>query len=122
MYYVIKKQLDRLPSTFIGFATEKYIASKTNKNIIFLFSVDGKIVRKWVKLEDIVLLTEDKEYFLKIMKDFRAVEEQQKALVEAAQKKLEESMINFSETMQAHINDYEEIRDSSDVPDILKSL
>jgi hypothetical protein len=122
MYYVIKKQLDRLPSTFIGFATEKYIASKTNENVIFLFSIDGKVVRKWVKLKDIVLLTEDKEYFLKIMKQFKAVEEQQKALVEEAQKSLEQSMTNFADTMHAHISDYEEIRDSSDVPDILKNL
>lgn len=122
MYYVIKKQHNKLPSTFLGFATEKYIASKANRNIIFLFNIDGKVVRKWVKLDDIILLTEDKEYFLKIMREFRAVEEQQKKLVEAAQKKLEESMITFSETMQAHINDYEEIRDSSDVPDILKHI
>jgi len=122
MYYVIKKQPAKFPSSFMAFGVEKYIASKTNENVIFLFSHEGKIVRKWVKLKDIILLTDNKEYFLKIMKEFKAVEEQQKALVEEAQKNLEESMINFSETMQAHINDYEEIRDSSDVPDILKSL
>lgn len=122
MYYVIKKQLDKLPSTFIGFATEKYIASKTNKNVIFLFRHEGKVIRKWVKLEDIILLTDDKAYFLKIMKQFREVEQQQQALVEEAQKSLEASMTNFAETMQAEINEYEEIRDSSDVPDILKHL
>ena len=122
MYYVIKKQLNKLPSTFIGFATKKYIASKTNKNVIFLFSKDGKVIRKWVKLDEIILLTEDKEYFLKIMKQFKAVEEQQKALVEEAQQNLEQTMTNFTETMQAQIHDFEEIRDSSDVPDILKHL
>ena len=122
MYYVIKKQLDKLPNTFIGFATEKYIASKTSKNVIFLFNIDGKVVRKWVKLEDIILLTEDKEYFQKILAEFRSVQEQQKKLVEAAQQKLQKCMTNFAETMHAHINDYEEIRDSSDVPDILKHL
>lgn len=122
MYYVIKKQLDKPPHTFIGFAAHKYIASKTNENVIFLFSQDGKVIRKWVKLVEIVLLTEDKEYFLKIMQEFKAVEEQQRALVEEAQKNLELTMINFTETMHAHINDYEEIRDSSDVPDLLKNL
>ena len=75
-----------------------------------------------MKLDEIVLLTEDKEYFLKIMKQFKAVEEQQKALVEEAQRNLEQTMTNFAETMQAQINDFEEIRDSSDVPDILKEL
>lgn len=122
MYYVIKKQVNKLPNTFIGFATEKYIASKTNKNVIFLFRHEGKVVRKWVKLEEIILLTEDKEYFLKVMKRFKAVEEQQQALVDEAQKQLESSMTNFAKNMQAEINDYEEIRDSSDVPDILKDL
>ena len=122
MYYVIKKQLDKLPSTFISFAVEKYIASKTNKNVIFLFSKDGKIIRKWVKLEDIILLTDDKEYFLKILKQFKEVEVQQSALVDEAQKNLEKSMTNFAETMQTEISDFEEIRNSSDVPDMLKGL
>jgi hypothetical protein len=122
MYYVIKKQVDKLPSTFIGFAVEKYIASKTNENVIFLFKHDEKVVRKWVKLEEIILLTDDKNYFLKIMKQFKAVEEQQQALVEEAQQNLEKSMTKFAETMQAEMNGYEEIRDSSDVPDMLKDL
>ena len=122
MYYVIKKQLDKLPSTFISFAVEKYIASKTNKNVIFLFSKDRKIIRQWVKLEDIILLTDDKEYFLKILKQFKEVEAQQSALVDEAQKNLEKSMTNFAETMQTEISDFEEIRNSSDVPDMLKGL
>lgn len=122
MYYVIKKQVDKLPSTFIGFATEKYIASKTNKNVIFLFRHEGKIIRKWVKLDEIILLTEDKEYFLKTMKRFKMVEEEQQALVDEAHKQLELCMTNFAETMNSEINDFEEIRNSSDVPDILKEL
>jgi len=122
MYYVIKKQVDKLPSTFIGFAVPKYIASKKNKNVIFLFSKDGKVIKKWVKLEDIILLTEDKEYFLKTMKRFSKVEEEQKKLVQEAQDKLQETMTNFVDTMQAEIYDFEEIRNNTDVPDILKNL
>jgi len=122
MYYVIKRQINKLPSTFIGFAVQKYIASKVNKNVIFLFTQDGKIVRKWVKLEEVILLTEDKEYFLKIMNQLGDVENQQKKLVEEAQQNLEESMVNFAETMESEIHNYEEIRDASDVPDILKDL
>ncbi len=122
MYYVIKKQIDKLPSTFLGFAVEKYIASKQNKNVIFLFSKDGKVIRKWVKLEEIILLTEDKEYFLKIMKQFKDVEDAQKKLVADAQANLEKSMTNFADTMNSQIVDYEEIRDATDVPDILKEL
>jgi len=122
MYYVIKKQTDRLPTTFIGFGVEKYIASKKNKNVIFLFLKDGKVIRKWVKLEDIILLTEDKNYFLKIMKQFQNVEEAQQKLVDEAQAQLEKSMTHFVETMNAEIHDFEEIRDTKDVPCILKNL
>jgi len=122
MYYVIKRQVNKLPSTFIGFAVQKYIASKQNKNVIFLFLKDGKVIRKWVKLEEVVLLTDDKEYFLKIMKQFQDVEKAQKELVQEAQNNLEQSMTNFADTMNAEIHDFEEIRDSDDVPCILKGI
>lgn len=105
MYYVIKKQLNNHPVTCIGFAVEKYIASKTNKNVIFLFLQDGKVVRKWVKLEEIVLLTDDKAYFLKILKQFKEVQEQQEKLLAEAEKNLAQTMINFAEMMQAEIHD-----------------
>ena len=122
MYYVIKKQVDKLPSTFIGFAAPKYIASKKNEHVIFLFLKDEKVIRKWVKLEEIILLTDDKDYFLKVMKQFKDVEETQQKIVDDAHKNLEKSMTNFTETMHAQINEYEEIRNSSDVPCILKDL
>ena len=122
MYYVIKKQVDKLPSTFIGFAVQKYIASKKNDNVIFLFNQNGKVVRKWIKLKDILLLTEDKEYFLKVMQEFQDLENKQKRLVEEAQEQLQQSMTNFTDTMNAHIHDYEEIRDNADIPCILKDL
>ncbi len=122
MYYVIKKQINKLPSTFIGFAANKYIASKKNKHVIFLFLQGEKVIRKWVKLDEIILLTEDKEYFLEVMQKFKKVEAEQQKLVDEAQKNLEKSMTNFTETMYAQIHEYEEIRDSSDVPDLLKNL
>ena len=122
MYYVIKKQVDKLPSTFMGFAAPKYIASKKNEHVIFLFQREDKVIRKWVKLEEIILLTDDKDYFLKVMKQFKDVEEEQQKIVDEAHQQLEKSMTNFTETMYAQIHEYEEIRDSSDVPDMLKGL
>jgi uncharacterized Zn finger protein (UPF0148 family) len=122
MYYVIKKQVDKPGSSFIGFAVPKYIASKKNENVIFLFQKDGKVIRKWVKLKDIILLTDDKEYFLEVLNQFQEVEKEQQKLVEEAHKKLEKSMTNFVETMNAQIHDYEEIRNSTDVPCKLKDL
>ncbi len=122
MYYVIKKQPNKIGASVIGFGAPKYIASKKNKNVIFLFQKDGNVIRKWVKLENILLLTDDKEYFLKVFKEFQKVEKEQQALVDEAKAKLEESMTNYTETINAHIEEYEEIRDTTDVPCILKEL
>ena len=122
MYYVIKKQENRPGSLFVGFATPKYIASKQNENVIFLFSKDGKVIRKWVKLKDIILLTDDKEFFLKTLKEFQDTQTKLQELVNKAQAELEQCMTNFVETMNAQIHDFEEIRSSKDVPDLLKDL
>ncbi|MCW9025733.1 MAG: hypothetical protein OQJ77_00320, partial [Thiovulaceae bacterium] len=74
MYYVIKRQHSIPLQHFIGFAVSKYIASKNNDHVIFEFEKNGKTERKWVKREDVVLLTKDKKYFLEIFKQFKETE------------------------------------------------
>ena len=120
MYYVIKKQPDSLEQSFIGFQVPKYIAAKNNNHVILEFTLKGKVTRKWVKKEEIILLTDKKNYFLQIMKQFKKVEDTQKKLVEDARHKLDESMETFSETMQAEMDKFEEIKNSNDVPNMLK--
>jgi len=122
MYYVIKKQPDSIEQSFIGFQVPKYIAAKNNNHVILEFTVKGKVTRKWVKKEEIILLTDKKDYFLKIMKQFKSVENTQKKLVEDARNKLDESMETFSETMQAEMDKFEEIKNSDDVPNMLKDI
>jgi hypothetical protein len=107
---------------FIGFQVPKYIAAKNNDNVIFEFMKDGKPIRKWVKKSDIILLTDDKDFFLKTMNQFQAVESAQQKLVDDARKNLNESMETFTETINSEINEFNEIRDSKDVPCILKDL
>jgi len=120
MYYVIKKQHSTPLSTFIGFSVGKFIASKNSDNIIFEFQKDGKPLRKWVKKEDIILLTDNKEYYQKTLKHFSEIESTQKKLVEEAQAHLSKSIENFTETMHSEMDEYEELRDSSDIPYMLK--
>lgn len=122
MYYVIKRQATVPLSCFIGFMVPKYIASKNNEHVIFEFMKEGKTQRKWVKKDEIVLLTEDKDFFLKTMEQFKAVEETQQKLVNEAREKLNESIETFTETVNAEINEFNEIRNSNDVPCILKNL
>lgn len=122
MYYVIKKQHTSPLTTFISFQVPKYIASKNSENVIFEFQKDGKPDRKWVKKQDIILLTDDKEFFLKTVTHFKEVEATQQKLIDAAQEQLDQSIETFTETMLSEINEFSEIRDSSDVPCVLKDL
>ena len=122
MYYVIKKQSDNPLQCFMGFAVPKYIASKNNDTVIFEFSQNGKLTRKWVKKDDIILFTDDKKFFIKTMDQFKAVETTQKKLVEAAREKLNESIDAFTENVNAEINEFNEIKKTSDVPCILKDM
>ena len=122
MYYVIKRQPESPSKCFIGFKVPKYISAKNSDNVIFEFIKDGKTTRKWIKKDEIVLLTEDKDFFTKTMNQFKEVEEIQQKLVDEARKKLGESMETFTENVNAEINEFNEIRDSDDVPCILKDL
>ncbi len=122
MYYVIKRQHATPLTTFIYFPVPKYIASKNNANVIFEFTKNGKPERKWVKKEDIILLTDDKKFFLKTVEHFKSVESTQQKLIDEAQNQLNQSVINFTETMKSEIDEFSEIRDSTDVPCMLKEL
>ncbi len=122
MYYVIKKQTDQPLVCFIGFMVPKYIASKNSDNVIFEFTRDGKVQRKWVKKEEIVLLTDNEDFFMKTMKQFKNVEETQQKLVDAARSQLDATVEAFTEAINSEINEFNEIRHSSDVPCILKDL
>ena len=122
MYYVIKRQPETPFKSFIGFKVPKYIAAKNNDHVIFEFEQNGKMTRKWIKKDEIILLTDNKDFFLKLMDQFKAVEAEQQKLVDEAKFKLTESMETFSATMDAQINEFNEIRNSDDVPCILKDL
>jgi len=122
MYYVIKRQEGVPFSTFIGFKVNKYIASKNNDSIILEFLTNDKKIRKWVKKEDIILLTDNKAFFLKTLKQFQKTQETQQKLVNEAQNKLDQSIETFTETMDIEINEFNEIKSSKDVPCLLKDL
>ena len=122
MYYVIKRNSNVPMSCFLGFAVPKFTVGKNSENVIFEFNTNGKIQRKWVKKDEIVLLTENKQFFLKTMKQFKDVEETQQKLVDEAQAQLENSMETFTETVNAELDEFDHIKNSDDVPCLLKNL
>ena len=116
MYYVIKKQHSQPLHHFIGFVVNKYITSKTSENVIFEFEKDGKNERKWVKREDIILLTDNKKYFLETLNKFKEIEKEQQKLVDEAREQLNKSIENFDATMNEEIDKFSEIKSESDIP------
>ena len=122
MYYVIKREANNPFKCFISFKVPKYIASKNSDNVIFEFNKDGKVQRKWIAKEDIVLLTDDKEFFIKTMNQFRKVEEAQQKLVDSAQEKLSQSVETFTKQVKDELDKFNESKNSNDVPCILKDL
>lgn len=122
MYYVIKRNIDVPMSCFLGFQVPKYISTKNSDNVIFEFIKDGKLQRKWIKKDEIVLLTQDKNFFLKTMKQLRNVERIQQKLVDEAQAQLNSSIETYTEAVNAKLDELDRIRNSADVPCILKNL
>lgn len=115
MYYVIKRHDDASVPTFIGFKVPKYISSKKNDTVIFEFIKEDKAIRKWVKKSDIILLTDNQEYFLKIYKELESVQKQQQALVDEARANLDNSLNAFSETMHDEMEKYTQLNDDEDL-------
>jgi len=122
MYYVIKKQPENPVDTFVGFSVRKYIVNRNNNSVIFEFLKSEKIVRKWIKRDEIILLTKDKKYFLKIMTQFKKTQTMQQKLVNEAHALFENAKYVMTETINAEINEFEEIKDSEGVPCILKDI
>ena len=115
MYYVIKRQYVAPMQRFIGFVVEKYIASKNNDNVIFEFKKDDKVQRKWVKKDDIVLLTQNKEYFMEIFNKFKSTETMQQKLVDEAKAQLDKTIETFTNTMDKEIQEYVATKNSDNI-------
>ena len=122
MYYVIKKKTDTHPTQFIGFKVPKFITKKNSDNVIFEFKIDGKVVRKWVNKNEILLLTEDKNFYLETMQKFQKTQKEQQKLVDEAKERLNETIENFAQTMDEEFESFEELRESDEIPCILKDL
>jgi hypothetical protein len=116
MYYVIKKQHLQPLQHFIGFVEKKYLASKNTQNVIFEFEKNGKIERKWVKREDIILLTDNKAEFIKAFNMFKETEAEQQKLVDEAREQLDSSIKNFATAMNNEIDKFSELKSESDIP------
>lgn len=122
MYYVIKKQSDNQSETFIWFRSPKFIVSKESENVIFEFPTEEKLVRKWVNKHEIILLTDDKEYFVKVLNQLKEVQDKQQKLVDDAHKHLQMTLEKFTETMHQKFSEYDALRNANDIPLVSKDI
>ncbi|MEO1938803.1 MAG: hypothetical protein ABGW85_09255 [Sulfurimonas sp.] len=122
MYYAIIKKPDTHPTEFMGFSVPKFITKKDSDNVIFEFVVDGKKVRKWINKDAILLLTDDKKFYLETLDRFNKVQSEQQALLDEAKAKLNKTVEEFAKTMDEEFESFEELRENADIPCILKDL
>jgi len=122
MYYLIIKKSDTHPMGFMGLKVPKFITKKNSDNVIFEFKIDGKIVRKWVDKENILLLTQDKEFYLKTLQSFKSIEDEQQKLVDDAKNRLNDTIENYAQTMNEEFENFEKMRENDDIPCLLKKL
>jgi len=122
MYYAIIKKPDTHPTEFMGFSVPKFITKKDSDNVIFEFVIDGKKVRKWINKDAILLLTDDKKFYLETLEKFKKVQNQQQELLNEAKAQLDQTVENFAQTMDEEFEAFEELRKQAGIPCILKKL
>lgn len=120
MYYVVQELHDSGDKHFITYQVPKYILSKKNENIIFEFGQKPTIKRKWANKKDIILLTENKAFFLAFVEKLKAVEEEHLEQINQAQKEVEQLIHQYQETMHNELDSFKKLsKDNPDVPSIL---
>ena len=100
MYYVIQRKYYDPKKFYLAFRVPKFIASKNSKNIIFEFTIDGKVKRKWAPKDEVVLLTDNIELFQKTLERFDTIEEKHQEQLHIAQQKVQDVLHDFEREMQ----------------------
>ena len=119
MYYVIQHNFHDELKHYISFKVPKYITSNSNKNIIFEFNVDGKVKRKWSNKEDIILLTDNPETFIGVLKQLKIISERHKLIIENAKEQLKQEIKAFESAMEDEFVNISHQKLESEVIDLL---
>jgi len=120
MYYVIQALNNAGDKHFISYKVPKYILSNKNENIIFELGEKPNIKRKWAAKNDIILLTENKAFFLAYLKKLTDLEETHLKEIDTAQKEVERLIQNYEETMKEELDSFKKLSlNNDDVPTLL---
>ncbi len=120
MYYVVQELHDSGEKHFISYQVPKYILSNKNENIIFEFGEKPNIKRKWANKNDIILLTENRKFFLAFVTKLKSMEEEHLQKINQAQKEVEKLIRKYEDTMHDELESFKKLSvKNADVPTLL---
>ena len=103
MYYVIQHNHNNPRKHFITYKVPKFITAKNNDNVIFEFKTEKGVKRKWAPKKDIILLTDNKEFYDLMVKRLETIENRQLEKIEEAEEELQNAVKDMVETMNAAV-------------------
>lgn len=120
MYYVIQVLHDSANKHFISYQVPKYILSTKSKNIIFEFGEKPDIKRKWAPREDIVLLTQDKEFFKAYLAKLTAMESEHIQKIDDVKEEVQRLLQEHRDALHSEFKHFQELcAKNTKVPSLL---
>lgn len=109
MYYVIQILHESQNKHFLSYQVPKYILSTKNKNIIFEFGERPDIKRKWAARDDIILLTQDKEFFQAYVTKLHQIEQTHLEQISKAKEEVARLEKEYQMTMQSELKAFKDL-------------
>ncbi|MFA6759525.1 MAG: hypothetical protein WCR69_00575 [Sulfuricurvum sp.] len=122
MFYVIKKNDTKPLPSIVGFEVDKYIATRNSTSVIVEFKHENKPIRRWVDKSEIILLTDDKEFFLQTLEKFKLLHKDEQSLIDQAKHELDMSVENSNNKLNSAIEEFQKQKFEGEYPCILKRL
>ncbi len=120
MYYVVQELHDSGEKHFISYQVPKYILSSKNENIIFEFGERPNIKRKWANKNDIVLLTDNKAFFLAFVEKLKSMEAEHLEKINKAQQEVEKLIQQYQDSMHDELDSFKKLaQKNTDVPSLI---
>ncbi len=119
MYYVIQALEGIKNKHFVSYSVHKYKSSKKNNTIIFEFGAKPNIKRKWAAKDEIILLTQDKQYFLSFLKKLKSTEESYLKKIDEHEQKIEALFLELKDEMHTQFSN---MKNDKNIPSLLKDI
>ena len=98
---------------FASYQVPHYILSEKSTNVIFEFGEKPNVKRNWAAKEDIILLTQDKNFFHAYVKKLIELETSHLAKIESAQKEVEKLKQQYQEQMHDELNSFKKLSETN---------